>query len=163
MKSKTFRLYGQKQKDYLISQIHLDPMDGSREWVWRDAQVSKSLQQLGVLFGLWIEEIVTQSGMAKGEVHEYFKQQFLPAIYVKEPIGPFKYEQQLWVDHLAALQQIGDSARFDAHVAGVRLKWASIKQMKEYLDQVYPWGIDNGFHLSVPDKFHKVYRPEVGV
>lgn len=161
MKQKIVRVHGPKQKNYLLSLIEQDPMDGSTEWVWRNAQVSKSLQQLGVLFGLWIEEISSQSGMTKDDVHAYFKPQFLPAIYVKEQMGPFEYEQRLWVDHLALLQESGDSVRFDIHVNGVRLKWASIEQMKLYLDDVYRWGIDKGFHLSIPDKFHRVYRHEV--
>lgn len=160
--------------------------DGSIECVFRNAQVAKTLKQLGVLFGLWIKEISTQSGMDSKEIHIFLKSNFLVPIYANNPVGdqqeqwselywhymelcePQRVYRGLMGDPGPALDEykVDDTAvaKLSKHILRVSLSlsWGFTKeQMREYLEEVQKWGINAGFSLSVPLEFHKYYKSEL--
>ena len=140
------------------------PLDGSIECVYRNAKVSKTLAQLGVLFGLWIKELQHQQGAdgwSADRWHMWLKHRMLLPIIQERQEGPNADRQAEWFELLEIHLERGNQEGIQRQVNRLSLAWASIGQMKEYLDKVWEWAIDAGFALSVPDKFHKIYEAEV--
>lgn len=163
MKQQIFRQFGSVQNHHLHKMVDQDPMDGSMEWVYRNSQVSKTLAQLGTLFGIWLLEIEQQTGAqwTIDTLHRFLKNKFLVQIYCKEQSGPHQARQVEWFEHLELLLEIGDEARTENHIKRVSLSWASKEQHSEYLHVVWNWAMENGFRLTIPDKYHKVFRREL--
>lgn len=158
MKQQIIRTVGPRQMSYLQSLVAQDPCDGSREWVCRNARVSKTLAQLGALFGLWIEEIMRVTGEDKDAVHRDLKLKFLTRIYAENPIGDI---QEMWSERYWHLMELCDQEKLAEHLLRASLsdKWGITKeQMSAYMTDVRAWALNNGIALSVPDRFHRYYR-----
>ena len=157
MKQKVFCLTHDIAKRNCMSFVGALSSDCGLEVVIRSRRQSKTLAQLGALFGLWFEEIQDQTGEDKKTLHKNLKDWFLARIYVTDPVGP---DQEQWVDLLVLYQQKGETEKLQRHAARISLKWASIEQMRVYLDDVQAFYANTGVILSVPDKFHKAYQNE---
>jgi len=164
MKLKRFVLIDQSVLDNARAYGSKMPLDGSVECVYQNAKVSKTLAQLGVLFGLWIEELKNQSdgeGWSTPRWHLHLKHEHLLPIIMNRQEGPHADRQREWFELLEFQLEFGTQEKIQEQVLRLSLSWASIGQMKEYLDRVWEWAVDVGFALSVPDKFHKVYEAEL--
>lgn len=152
MKAQTFRLINEQVAANAVGAILDCAHDGSIEVVIRNAKESKTLQQLGALFGLWIKEISDQMGRDEDYIHRMLKARYLARIYVTEPIGE---AQEQWVELLAVYQQNQQQERLERHAKRISLSWCTIDQMREYLDAIQNGMADNGILLTVPDKFRR--------
>jgi hypothetical protein len=98
------------------------------------------------------------------------KEMYLAHIYANGQEGKDSYLQIMWVNELA---RIGDlllspdpvialKAQDDLikHKENLSLSWASISQMREYMNKVYWHYVDVGFPPPIPDKFYKYYKDE---
>lgn len=94
---------------------------------------SKTMAQLGGLFGVWIKEIAEFEGESTKKVHEDLKLAFLPRIYITNPIGPL---QNQWVELLLIYQERGDMVKFDEQTKRISLAWAKVRQMTEYMNDI---------------------------
>jgi len=155
MKQKVFTLAHKQAADGCAAFIQSIEPDGKTEVVIRDAQVGKTLQQLGALFGVWIDYIVDQTGYTVNEVHRDLKRLFLGRIYAEEQHGK---AQESWVNMLLYLQEKQDWKGVALHADTISLKWATCKQMKKYMDYIQQYYISHEMPLPIPDKYWKVYR-----
>jgi len=94
---------------------------------------SKTMAQLGGLFGVWIKEIAEFEGESTKKVHEDLKLAFLPRIYITCPIGSL---QNQWVELLLIYQERGDMEKFTEHTKRISLAWAKVSQMTEYMNNI---------------------------
>jgi len=155
MAAKTFRMVHNEAKEHCIHFINDLLADGSKEVVVRDAHTTKTLQQLGTLFGLWTTYITDQTGYTKDELHKEWKASFLRGIYIAEPIGDM---QEMWVENLYALQEKQEWKKLHIHAKRISLSWATIKQMKQYMNEIQAYYIQHGYPLPIPDQFHRWYK-----
>lgn len=155
MTSKTFRIVHDEAKNNCIHFIKAIQAGDSKEVIIRDTKQSKTLEQLGVLFGLWAREISERTGYTKDKLHKEWKSSFLRGIYIAEPMGDM---QEMWVENLYALQEKQEWEKLHKHARRISLSWATIKQMKEYMGDIQAYYISNGFPLPIPDKFHRWYK-----
>jgi len=142
-------------KENCIQHINSLLADGSKEVIVRDANTTKTLQQLGTLFGLWTSYITEQTGYTKDELHKEWKGSFLRGIYIYEPIGDL---QEMWVENLYALQEKQEWEKLHIHAKRISLSWATIKQMREYMNYIQAYYIENEYPLPIPDQFHRWYK-----
>jgi len=110
---------------------------------------NKTLEQLGALFGVWVKHIVEQTGYSTSEVHENLKGMFLCRIYCQEPRQGV---QQHWVDMLLHLQETNDIKGMHIHAKLISLKWSSVKQMRQYMDEIQQYYIGHGMPLPSIEK-----------
>lgn len=131
------------------------PRDGSMEVVFRNAKTSKTLAQLGGLFGCWETYIAEQTGDSEHLTHRKLKARFLARIYCMEPHGD---AQEQWVELLAHYQELGDNEKLLRHAKRISVSWASISQMNAFMTAVERYYQDKGFPLPILDKFRKFYK-----
>lgn len=155
MTSKTFRIVHDEAKDNCIHFINAIQTSDSKEVIVRDAKQSKTLSQLGALFGLWSKYISDKTGYTKGELHEEWKSSFLRGIYISEPIGDL---QEMWVENLYSLQEKQEGEKLHVHAKRISLSWATIKQMRQYMNEIQAYYIEHGYPLPIPDQFHRWYK-----
>lgn len=155
MKSKTFRLSHNEALMGCIAFISDCEINGSLEVVIRDAKISKTLAQLGGLFGCWIKYLSAERHRSENYWHRKLKAEFLARIYCMEPIGD---EQEQWVELLYVYQESQQQEKLLTHAARISLSWATIKQMTDYMNAVENHFIDEGMPLPILDKFEKYYR-----
>lgn len=155
MKQQVIRLVGNVQYQHAGRCLDDMPLDSTVEVVFRNAQVSKTMAQLGALFGLWFDEIQEQRGIDKDEIHKTMKAKFLCRIYATNPMND---RQQEWSELLIKYQEEHDYDGVSRQGARVSLSWITKEQMKSYMTDVYAYWVNNGTPLSVPDKFHKYWR-----
>lgn len=94
---------------------------------------SKTMAQLGGLFGVWIKEISEFEGKSTKDVTLDLKLAFLPRIYISCPIGPL---QNQWVELLLIYQDRGDMEKFIEQTKRISLAWAKVSQMTEYMNDI---------------------------
>ena len=155
MKQKVFTLAHKQASDSCAAFIQSIEPDGKTEVVVRDAKVSKTLKQLGALFGVWIRYISDQTGYTEKETHKHLKKTFLARIYTEDTRGE---EQEAWVDMMVHLTEKKDWETIRIHFKALSLRWALCGQMREYMDQIQNYYIGHGMPLPIPDQFRGVYR-----
>lgn len=175
MKAIVLSLNNQTSLNAAHRQLDQMPMDGSVEFVLRNAQRARTLQQLGALFGVWIKELLEQcEGWDERQMHRWLKEQHLVNIYANEPVGDWQeqWAELYWFYMSMCDPQMTMSENDRKHYVtklAIHIQRISIadvtgithQQMGEYMDKVYKWGINQGFKLSEPNKFYKEYRAEI--
>lgn len=176
MKAIVLSLNNQTALGAAHQQLDRVPLDGSVEFVLRNAQRARSLQQLGALFGVWIQELLQQcEGWDEQAMHRWLKEQHLVDIYANEPVGDWQNQwAELYWFYMEKCDPSVNGGKLDANNKWVKKMAAHIQrisiadvsgitheQMGEYMDRVYKWGISQGFRLSEPNKFYKEYRAEI--
>lgn len=151
------------------------PLDGSVEFVLRNAKRARSLQQLGAMFGVWICEILEQcDGYDEKTLHRWLKEQHLVPIYSREPIGEW---QEQWSELYWFYMSMCDPdmtmsekdrkhyvVKLANHIQRISIAdvtGISHAQMADYMDRIYSWAINSNFRLSEPNKFYKEYKDEI--
>lgn len=163
MKSQTFILSDAERAQNCIRFIHDSPHNGTLEVVVRDCQQSKTMQQLGALFGVWVKCVEETTGYSQDEIHAGWKRKFLIPIYRREPLN---LAQETWLDSCEYLALIGaeknDFDECNARLAKVSLSWATKEQMSEYMQEIENYYISSDGHdpLPVPDKYRKSYEQQ---
>lgn len=110
---------------------------------------SKTMAQLGGLFGVWITEISQFTGESEKKIHADLKDWFLARIYVSNPIGN---EQKQWVELLAFYQEKGDMVKLEEHAKRISLSWAKVSQMRQYMDAIHNHFAAEGLPLQPLEK-----------
>lgn len=150
----------------------------SYEVVIRADRESKTLRQLGALFGVWTKHLAenlpdqTIDWLKKhaGEdidqaIHRYMKAKFLAGVYAENPKG---YIQEMWVDRLDTLGELVRSegeeastesvAKLKRHAKELSLSWASVDQMRRYMSLIDQYWHNEGYPLPELEKFKKYYK-----
>lgn len=148
MKQETFTLSHDEAKGNVLARIAKIPTDGKTEVIIRDARIGKTMEQLGAIFGLWEKELSEKHGHSIKKVHEWLKDNFLARIYVTEPLGD---AQEQWVELLAVYQMAGKQEKLERHAKRISLAWATLKQTKQFMDDIEAHFQDIGQPLTVPD------------
>ncbi len=159
MKSKTYKLSHEQARENCIEFISGLELDGSKEVIIRQVKSTKTLEQLGGIFGVWIAYISDKTGESQHEIHKRLKDYFLARIYVTEPIGPI---QEQWVELLANYQETGQQAKLIRHAERISLKWATLNQVSEYMEAIQNHYIYVGMPLPMLDKFRKYKKTPAG-
>ena len=144
MKQRKFVLSHDDAKGNALAFLAKIPCDGSVEAIFRNARVSKTMEQLGGLFGNWIKYLSNELGDDEDYLHKMLKAKFLARIYISEPSGDL---QEMWVERLADIQEKGDNEALLKHAKRISLSWATIEQMKAYMDAVNNYYASNGYPL----------------
>jgi len=149
MKQQIVRLFDYEEKCKALALLEATDATGKFEMVIRDATISKTLQQLGGLFGVWIKELSQELAESEDYLHRMLKAKFLARIYVTMPIGE---EQEQWVELLYQYQVQQKQVALKKHAKRISLKWATIKQMKDYMEAVKNHYATEGIILPVLDR-----------
>lgn len=160
----------QGNKAFVASLMEQLDIDKVYEVSIQEYKGSKTLLQLNTLFGLWFDYLHKELGVSIKDIHRDMKAAYLVHIYVNAQEGKQSYLQTMWVNELA---RIGDlmlspdpvialqaQADLITHMENLSLKWASISQMREYMDKVYWHYANAGYPPPIPDKFYKYYKDE---
>ena len=129
------------------------PIDGTWEIIFREVEHEKTLKQLGALFGLWVTYLSNKDGESVDYIHRMLKAKFLARIYITEPKTP---EQEAWTELLAIYQGTNRNKTLLKHAKRISLSWATLPQMKEYMQAIEQHYQSIGEPLPVIDKYHGV-------
>jgi len=145
---KTFTLSTDVAKGNALAHIATLKADGTMEVVIRKAQEGKTRQQLGAIFGCWEKYLSETWGHSIDEVHSWLKARFLARIYITEPMNE---AQEQWVELVAIYQESGDKEKLERHSKRISLGWATLKQTKNFMDDISAHFQSIGQPLPVPD------------
>ena len=137
-----------------IHDMTTTPTNGEWEWIKRPAHTSKTLAQLGGLFGCWIKYLSKELGESEDYLHRKLKAQFLARIYVTDPANA---AQEQWTELLAVYQGRGETDKLERHAKRISLKWANINQTREYMNAIEHHYQSSGHPLPILDKFRRSY------
>jgi hypothetical protein len=154
MKAEYFVLSTPLARKNCMKKIEGFDLDGSVEVIIRNARTSKTLAQLGGMFGGWISYLSDTLGESQDSLHRALKRKFLARIYVTDPQTD---AQEQWVELLAYYQERGDTLKFENHVSRISLSWATIEQMNKYMNAIEQHYIAEGIPLPILDKFRRYY------
>ena len=160
MKQIPITLVGERQLQEVFNVAQRMPLDSTVEVVFRNAKQTKTLAQLGVLFGLWMDEISTVTGHSEEYIHKWLKCNFLAPVYANDPQGPI---QEQWAELYWIHMESQNTEALAKHIDRVSMAhtWGYTKeQMTKYLNQVKAWGNEQDMVLTVPSQFHKFYKEE---
>ncbi len=119
------------------------PDDKRIEVVFRNAHISKTMEQLGGYFGGWVTYLVEQTGYTEQEIKAILKAKCLASIYIAEPVGPL---QSQWVELLFIYRENQDQ-KYHEHASRISLSWAKLTQMKQFMENVKRYCISIDFPL----------------
>jgi len=137
-----------------ITDIRSHDLNGTYEVILRKIAVAKTLAQLGGLFGCWIKHLAEQ-GESEDYLHRMLKAKFLARIYVTSPQTPL---QEQWVELLAIYQETRQHDKLEQHAKRISLSWATLNQMKAYMNAIESHYQSIGEPLPILDKFRKYYK-----
>lgn len=150
MKQEIYLLFDAQEKDIALNCLNGIKADGKIEVVFRNASISKTLQQLGGLFANWIKYLEKHvHNESQDHIHRMLKARFLARIYIAMPIGS---EQEQWVELLYFYQQKQMQVALERHAKRISLSWATIGQMKDYMDAINNHYISEGHPLPEMEK-----------
>lgn len=122
----------------------------------------KTLSQLGGLFGVWFKYLSEQTGYELTELHRIYKEKFLEDIYLESPANDI---QKMWADGVLLWNQIfsnhptvNNKQKLIEHKERISLSWANVKQMREYMNLIDRYCIDNGISLPILEKYKDIYK-----
>ena len=150
--NKTFLLINQDVANNAETHLWSIPVDGTYEVIFREVEREKTLKQLGALFGLWATYIANKDGESVDYIHRMLKAKFLARIYITEPKTP---EQEAWTELLAIYQGTNRNKTLLKHAKRISLSWATLKQMREYLNSIEQHYQSIGEPLPIIDRFYK--------
>jgi len=137
-----------------ITEIRSHELDGTYEVIVRKIAIAKTMAQLGGLFGCWIKYLA-ENGESEEYLHRMLKARFLARIYITEPQTAL---QEQWVELLAIYQESGQQDKLERHAKRISLSWATLDQMKKYMNAVEVHYQAIGEPLPILDKFRKYYK-----
>jgi len=150
-----------KQQEYVVpwqnreveaeavkQQILALPEKTDVEIVLRDPRVGKTLRQLRGHFGVIIDQISEYTGHDTDYCHRWMKALHLSKIYAGDPETS---DQEQWVELLIVYQQSGERAKLERHAKRISLSWASIGQMREFIEKVLAYCWSNDIPVDEPD------------
>lgn len=131
-------------KNHILSEIQSIAPDGKTEIIIRPVSRNKTLRQLNTLFGVWLKHVSEYTGDELDSIHKMLKAKFLARIYGMDPANDL---QEQWVELM--LVYADDAPRLKRHVNRLSLSWATLGQMKHYMDLVSNYYIANGIPLPL--------------
>ena len=149
---KYFLLINQDVADNAETYLWDIPVDGTYEIIFREVEKDKTLKQLGALFGLWSTYLSKKDGESVDYIHRMLKAKFLARIYITDPKTP---EQEAWVELLAVYQVTKRNELVLKHAKRISLSWATLPQMKEYMNAIEEHYQSIGQPLPIIDKHYK--------
>lgn len=159
MKAKLFTLAHDQAKGNCLAFIATLPTDGSVDVTIRNASEGKTMRQLGGLFAVWIKEIAELYTMSEAKAHEELKNKFLARIYIRDNMETTVNDNQAqWVELLAIYQMKGEQEKLERHAKRISLSWSTMKQMKEFMDNIESHFQDIGKPLQVLDPEWRKYK-----
>ena len=150
--NKTFLLINQDVANNAETHLWSVPVDGTYEVIFREVEKDKTIKQLGALFAVWVKYLANKDGESEDYIHRMLKAKFLARIYIMEPKTP---EQESWVELLAIYQETGRQETLLKHAKRISLSWATLPQMKEYMNAMEQHYQSIGEPLPVIDKDYK--------
>lgn len=165
MKSQTIKLTGLKQAQY-ANQLVIKALNEDELWCceFKKHKEAKTLQQLRGLFGTWYDYLSDTLGETKDDLHRFHKigrhgeGGWLVEIYTQEPKNEM---QEMWVElfnRLAANAFTHDGVeRLTTHLMRISLSWATIDQMREYMNRIEHYYMNAGYPLPILEKFKRWY------
>jgi hypothetical protein len=174
MKSQIIKLHSQKQIDY-ANKLMAESLNEDDLWCVeiKKHKEAKTLQQLRGLFGTWYDYLENEIGLSKDELHDIHKTGYsnyltaayggwLCEIYYENPQNPL---QQLWAelrDYAINDYNQMPSAKTLGYLIDVDLKtslsWATIDQMREYMNRIEHYYMNAGYPLPILEKYQRWYR-----
>jgi len=150
-----------RQVEYAFDLVQRQPLDGSREMIIRDRRISKTLSQLGLLFGFWLTEASEFTGINEEDLRKQWKMEYLAPIYANDPQGDIQsqFSELYW--HYMETQNAEKLAQQIERVSMSHTWGYSKDQMTLFLNKIKRWSMDVGCNLTAPTKFHKYYNDEV--
>jgi hypothetical protein len=160
MKSQTIKLHSQKQIDY-ANKLMTQSLDEDDLWCVeiKKHKEAKTLQQLRGLFGTWYDYLSDTLGETKDDLHDFHKcgrfgeGGWLADIYITNPQG---VSQQMWVELVSEYAEFDDMSK--DHMARISLSWATIDQMREYMNRIEHYYMNAGYPLPILEKYQRWYR-----
>lgn len=122
---------------------------GRYEVVIRNATQSKTLQQLGGLFGVWLNVLSNETGNDEDYLHRMLKAKFLCPIYLHSPHNDRQLE---WAEALVTYKLNEDFDKYDRQAKRLSLSWASKGQYSEYMKKIEVFYINQGITLPKLEK-----------
>lgn len=150
MKQEVLHLFD--EEDVLLAHARLDdvPVDGKTELVFRNATISKTLKQLGGLFGNWIAFLSKNvHNESEDHIHRMLKARFLARIYIRMPVGD---AQEQWVELLYFYQSNQMQVALEKHAKRISLSWATLAQTSEFMENIKNHYISEGHPLPEMEK-----------
>lgn len=152
MKTETYIFAHDIAKARALSNMAQTPTDGTIEWVKRDVKASKTMRQLGALFGRWIKYLSEKTGKSEQALHEELKAMFLARIYITDPQND---AQEQWVELCAIYQEQGETEKLERHAKRISLSWSSVGQTMDYMSAIEHHYMDCGIPLPYLDRFRR--------
>ena len=160
MKSITFSFATEESRAHCLEMIGRLDIGGEMEVVIRKKSESKTIQQLGALFGLWIRYLVENTGYEAQELHRWHKRKFLEPIYRREPLND---SQTAWLESILYWIEKGGGYDEYSDIVNRRRKmislaWATKEQMSEYMSAIEAYYISQEMPLPIPGEYEAVWK-----
>ncbi len=157
MKTVTFSLATEESRAHCLDLITKLEIGGETEVVIRKKSASKTMQQLGALFGLWSRHLVDLTGYEAQELHRWHKRKFLEPIYRREPMND---SQTAWLESILYWFEKGrgHEDKVDRRRRMISLSWATKEQMSEYMGAIDAYYISKDMPLPVPGEYEAVWK-----
>ena len=170
LKRQTIKIHGQLQIDRL-NQLAREAAEQPGVWCFelKKYQEAKTLQQLRALFGVWYTYLREELGYTKDELHQFHKTGkdgdggWLIEIYANDPHGDSQY---MWLEIFARFHDdvakhgdeiVCNSPEFITHMKRLSLSWATIKQMREYMNRIEQYYISAEYPLPILEQYRTAY------
>lgn len=169
---KTIKLTGKKQADNACKIIR-ECLEKDELWCVdiKPYKEAKTLQQLRALFGTWYNYLSETLGYTKDELHTMHKTGqggngdggWLIEVYAENPHGDSQF---MWLEIFARFhndtekygeQVVCNSPEFINHMKRISLSWATIDQMREYMNRIEHYYMSAGYPLPILEKFQRAY------
>lgn len=102
------------------------------------------------LYWEWLTHWSRHQGTTKDYEHLFFKRKFLSVIYYRDNVGQYRNTfnavKQLKIEKHPAYEKVADGLN-DL----VSIRDSSVKQFKEYLDEIHAFCNKHGKYLNTPD------------
>ena len=159
MKAKEFTLNKESKnletvKKNVINFINTLNNQESYAIIIRTAKTSKTLEQLGALFGVWLKYISERTGEDYQSIHRRLKLDLLTSIYLNEPKG---VDQEVWKELHYYYQETQQQEKLEINYNRISLKWCTKEQMQLYMERILEYQISIDEPLPAPNKRRKYF------
>ncbi len=165
--NRTIKLHSQKQADYASKLIN-ECLDQDELWCVdiKKYKEAKTMQQLRALFGTWYSYLSETLGETKDDLHRVHKfgrhgeGGWLLKIYTENPQNDM---QKMWVENRDNLIEKFNNDnqkwinKLFEHEKRLSLSWATIDQMREYMNLIEHYYMNAGYPLPILEKFKRWY------
>ncbi len=155
-KSSIYQLTHKLAVKNCITHIRECDFDDLHEVIIRPIKQKKTLAQLGGVFGIWSEYLSNEIGESVDYIHRFWKSKFLSRIYVADHLDDesksYPSEIDSWVELLHIYQEAKLNDQLIMHAKRISLKWATLDQMKRYMNAIESFYQNEDMPLPIIDK-----------